>query len=105
MDGSRITLIEGTQEWSALYVDGKLDRVGDTYLAHERIIELCGVNWEQSDDFMRGGDSRSDVAKTLDEVTAYTAERERREQDAQSLRAQAQALLEQAQALESGGTC
>ncbi len=30
-------------EWAALYVDGKLEEVGDAYIAEERAFALLGV--------------------------------------------------------------
>lgn len=91
----------GDKEWSALYVDGKLAVVGDHYHADEKIAELLGVIEVQSDDFLRGGTHYEDVANTLEELGAYRAERLRRESEAESLRAQARALIEQAKALEA----
>lgn len=88
-------------EWAALYVDGKLERVGDSYLAEERAFELAGVATEHDNAFMRGQDKREGVAQTLDEVAAYRAERERRAAEARRLREQATQLLADADALDS----
>jgi hypothetical protein len=67
----------GSEDWSALYVDGDLDRVGDHYLIDERIQELYKVEDIRSDDFMRGGNYSHDVAQTLAEVDEWVAEAER----------------------------
>lgn len=99
-DGSRLTLIEGSGEWSALYLDGKLDRVGDHYLAQERILELCGVVCEQSDDFLRGQDGRAGVAQTLNELSDYRLQREEKEAEILKLRKEASELLARAKEIE-----
>lgn len=86
----------GSQEWSALYVDGKLDTVGDHYLISERLEDLLGVEVVESDAFMQGGHDRIDVAPTLELARQYEKAQELRHQRAESLREQAQALLAQA---------
>ena len=63
----------GSDDWSALYVDGKLDRIGDHYLIDERISELTGVTDYSSDDFLQGGDDRDSAAQTLEELNAWVA--------------------------------
>ena len=90
-------------EWAALYVDGELDAstVGDSYIAEAKALRILGVRIVQDDAFMRGQNARDGVAKNLDEVTAYREQRERRLAEAAKLRADAQALLDQAQALEA----
>ncbi len=88
------------EEWSALYVDGKLDTVGDTYLSDERISQLLGVEEHEDDDsFLRGGNSRSDVAKTLEELETYAQTRNNKLQQAAALRAEAAKLEAQAASL------
>ena len=90
------------EEWSALYVDGKLDRVGDHYLADERIRQLCGVRTVQDDAFMRGQSMRDGVAKTLDEVKAYARDRAGRKALARALREKAADLVAEASTIEKG---
>lgn len=102
MDGSRLTLMVGEHQWSALYVDGKLDRVGDHDVVNERIREVLGIDVDYSNDFMRGGEYREDVAKSLNEVSDYRAAREEREQKANLLRAQAAELIAQADEIMEG---
>lgn len=87
------------EEWSALYVDGRLEEVGDTYVVEERAFELLGVKEVQDDAFMRGQKSREGVAPTIDEVEAYRAEREASKARAAELREQAAALLAEAEQL------
>lgn len=87
------------EEWSALYIDGKLDLVGDTYLTDERIAELLGVEEHYSDAFLRGGNQREDVAKNLDELKAYEDERNQKLQRAAEMRAEAKRLEAEANAL------
>jgi hypothetical protein len=72
----------GESDWSALYVDGKLHKVGDHYLIDEAIQVLVGVEEHQSEDFMKGGNDYSDVAKTLDELNAWVAKRDSNAADA-----------------------
>lgn len=90
--------IHQAEEWAALYVDGKLDRVGDAYLADERALELCGVKVVQDNAFMRGQNQRSGVAQTLTEVEEYADDRARRLTEAADLERQATEL--QARAVE-----
>ena len=98
----RVELHGPSGEWSALYVDGKLAQVGDTYVCEESLHTLLGITEVEGSDFMRGQNGRSGVAQTPQEVTAYSEEREAREHDAAQLRAQAQELLARASALECG---
>jgi hypothetical protein len=81
-------------EWSALYIDGKLDTIGDSYHSHDRIAELLGVVEHSDDAFLRGGNTREGAAHTLDELDAYVAERT-------ALRSQAAELRRQAADLEA----
>ena len=79
----------GSEDWSALYRDGILDRVGDHYLIDERIQQLCKVEEIHSDDFMRGGNYSHDVAQTLDGLKLWVEETERRAVLAEQARARA----------------
>lgn len=87
-------------EWAALYVDGKLEVVGDNYLAEERAFELLGVRQVQDDAFMRGQTSRDGVAKTLADVESYRASRKARGDKAQELRDEAMRLITEADKLD-----
>lgn len=89
-------------EWAALYVDGKLEpeTVGDSYVAEQRVFELLGVRRVYDNAFMRGGNTRSDVAQTLAEVETYREAREEHKRRAAELRAQAARLEQEAAALE-----
>jgi hypothetical protein len=100
MDGSQIEIhYDPDGEWAALYVDGQLERVGDGYLAEERAFELLGVKTCQDNAFLRGQNERAGVARTLTEVAEYRAERERKTQRANELRAEAIRLLAEAEQL------
>ena len=99
--GTEVVIYEDG-EGSGVYLDGKLQRVGDTYLADEWVRGHFGVVTILSSDYMRGDDSPHDAAQTLDEVRAYTYEREAREQRAADLRAQAERLRAEADALDAG---
>ena len=93
--------IHYAEEWAALYVDGKLERVGDSYLAEERAFELLGVKIVQDDSFLRGQTQAAGVAQTLDEVVAYSDERDEKRRRAAELRAEAERLTVEAAALSS----
>lgn len=84
------------EDWSALYVDGKLDIVGDSYTINDRIEELAGVESHSSDAFMRGGKTREGVAQTLDELHEWEREQETRNEEADRLRAEAAELIARA---------
>ena len=89
----------GSDDWSALYVDGHLDRVGDHYLIDDRIAELAGVQSVSSDAFLRGGNSREDVAKTLEDITVYENAYQAKLDEAEALRARAAELEAEAKAI------
>lgn len=91
----------GSGEWAALYVDGELVSVGDSYVAEEKAFSLLGVTRFDDSAFMRGQTSREGVAQTLDEVAAYACERDRRHELAEMKRVEARKLLEEARELES----
>ena len=90
---------EKHEEWDALYVNGYLDRVGDSYLTDERISTLAGVK-DIEMDFLRGGEYRTDAADTLAELYTYHEETVGRKQKADRLREQAQKLLDEADSLD-----
>lgn len=90
-------------EWAALYVDGRLDRVGDAYLAEEKAFELLGVKTLQDDAFLRGQGGRDGVAQTLDEVAAYRTERDAAKARAAQLRERAAELMAEAERLAGKG--
>jgi hypothetical protein len=94
--------IHYADDWAALYVDGKLERVGDTYHAEERALNLCGVVLVQNNAFMRGQTAADGVAKTLDEIRTYAADRDLRIARAQRLREQAADLVHKASQIEKG---
>jgi hypothetical protein len=88
-------------DWAALYVDGRLESVGDSYLAEERALAMCGVKLVQDNAFMCGQDKREGVAPTLAEVASYREEREQRRAKAAEMREQAKVMLDKAAELES----
>jgi hypothetical protein len=91
--------IHYAEEWAALYVDGNLERAGDTYLAEERAFELLGVTTVQDPAFLRGQASRDGCAQTLDEVEAYRSARDAAIARASLLEQEARAALLTAQQL------
>jgi hypothetical protein len=96
MSDERKLEIHYADEWAALYVDGKLERVGDSYLAEERAFEILGVRIVQDDAFMRGQKRADGVAQSINEVEALREQREENRRRAAELRHQAERLLQQA---------
>jgi hypothetical protein len=93
-------VIYESDEWSAVYLDGRLVRVGDTYLADEWVRSHFGVETVQDDAYLMGGNGRDGVAQTLDELREYERARQERRDRAAALRAEAARLAEEAAALE-----
>lgn len=91
--------IHYAEEWAALYVDGQLITVGDAYNTEEQALNLLGVKTIQDEAFMCGGNSRENVAKTLEEVEDFKNKREELKQKAETLRKQAALLEEEAKRL------
>ena len=58
-------------EWSALYQDGKLVVIGDYYLSDYYLANYLKVEDIDSDDFLIGGSTRDQAAKTLQEIEDY----------------------------------
>jgi hypothetical protein len=85
-------------EWSALYMDGDLVRSGDHYLVDDWLSEYLKVEEIYSDDFLHS-DGRT-IYRNLDGVQAATTAREERQAQAQRLRLEAAALVQQAEELE-----
>lgn len=92
VDPKDIKVYQGSSDWSALYVEGKLVRVGDHYLIDEKIYDLLNIETISSDDFMRGGNQESDVAQTLEEIKAYEELLQAAEDEADELISQAEEL-------------
>ena len=74
IDPKEIVVYEGSEDWSALYHRGKLVEVGDHYWVNEKLLQILGVQTIQSDDFLRGGNSREDVAPDLGAIEDWLAE-------------------------------
>jgi hypothetical protein len=87
------------EEWSAAYKNGELLEVGDSYWVIDTLLDALGVARYDDDAFLRGGNTREGVAKTLDELHAYQAEVAAQAASDDALEAQAKLLEEQAQAL------
>ena len=92
-------IYQGSDDWSALYEDGKLVRVSDHYLIEEELHSRLGIEVVQSDDFLRGGNQRANAASTLTELQAYSDERQACEAEAAALEAQAAELRRRAATL------
>ncbi len=91
-----IIIYHGTGEWSALYLRGKLQTVGDTYLVWEKLVDILDIEEVHNDDFMQGGDHYIHVAKTLGEVRVYEQKRVGHENKQQQLIDEAATLEAQA---------
>lgn len=90
-------------EWEALYVDGKLDTISESYLVDERIGKLLGVEYRESA-VMEQVKRRDEAPATLDELSEKDAALAGWLEQADKLEAQALALREQARLLrEQGG--
>lgn len=102
MADAKYVVYQGSDDWSALYVDGKLHRVSDHYLIDEELRSLFGVETVQSDAFLLGDPhaSRSAVAPTLEAIEAFEQDLARRAASAAELRAAADRLLARAEAME-----
>ena len=84
--------------WSALYINGVLDQIGDSYNVAERIEALLGVRTQESE-VMAAVQRRADAPSTLAELRSMEAERRRLLDEAEGLRRQAAALAAEADAL------
>lgn len=90
----------GSDDWSALYIDGKLDMVGDHYLIDERISSLMKVTVIDSDSFMLGRNFEYEVARTLNEIEKFDKVEKAKAAQKQLLLDQAKLLIEQAKSLD-----
>lgn len=59
------------ESWGALYQNGELVRYGDHYYLGEYFLSYLGVEEIMSEDFLRGGNTKEDVAKTLEEIDEW----------------------------------
>lgn len=75
------------EEWTAVYLDGKLVTVGDSYYADEWLQKRCGVVQVYDDAFMRGGTDYDSVAQTLQEIEDYKMERYNKVKEIEQLKA------------------
>lgn len=87
---------------AALYVDGQLTDCGDSYLADDRIKQIFEIVEVDDDAFMLGQSRWGGAAQTLEELAAYRDHRSRKTARIEKLRADAQAKLDQADAIEAG---
>lgn len=90
-------------EWAALYKEGELAYVGETYVAEEAAFEMLRVRRFRDDAFMRGQKARGGVARNLAEVAAYAQQRDASVKLAAEKIADARRLLMEAKALDPEG--
>jgi hypothetical protein len=89
-----------SEEWSALYQDGKLVVVGDGYLSDDYLSSFLKVDEREGDAYFLGREQTyENVAQTLDEVEAYEDVAAQKEREAEELRTQAARLEAEAVAL------
>lgn len=86
-ENRQVLIYTGDNEWSALYIDGELDTVGDHDVIQARIFGLFDIEHEFSNDFMRGGTDMDSVAQSLGAVALYKARREAAELEIRELKA------------------
>lgn len=87
-------------EWSALYKDGVLVKIGDSYITDDYLARELGVVEHDNANYFLGKDATYDnAAQTLDEVIAYEKTLDEKWAEAEALIAQADALRAQAEAL------
>lgn len=88
------------EEWAALYVDGKLVAVGDSYHADEHLATLLKVDERDGyNTLLRQGVSYEDIPQTLTEAEAAVAAIEAKYAEAEALKARAAELIAEANAL------
>jgi hypothetical protein len=102
VDGRNVSVeIHYSDDWAALYVDGKLHSdPGDSYRIEEEAFALLGVRQVMDDAFMRGQKARDGVARTLWEVTEFASQRDADRAEAVRKRELAGKLLAEADELE-----
>lgn len=92
MTNKPIQIHHSDGEWSGLYVDGKLEYVGDTSNVYDKLCEMFGIEQEYDNAFMRGQDKRDGVAKTVEEAEEYKRQRDKMRERRAALLAEADAL-------------
>lgn len=75
MDAKDVVIHHSIGDWAAVYVDGKLERIGDTADMLEHALEELGVRMVWDSQFMLGQTKRDGAAKTLEEIEAYEIRR------------------------------
>lgn len=76
------------EEWTAVYLNGSLVRVGDSYLADEWLQQRCGVVEHYDEDYFLGRDkTRENVAATTAEIDAFYHVEEEKQAEIARLRA------------------
>lgn len=100
MSEKKYTLYVGTGDSAAFYVDGERAHVGHYDDTLEQVVSDLGVEVVHDNAFMRGGHKWSDSAPTIAAIDEFREKRARQVETAERLRAEAQALIEQARILE-----
>lgn len=99
-DPKDIIYWEGSGDWSALYVKGRLETAGSMYHIQEVLFTLLDITVEYGDDFMLGGNTYGDVAEFSEDAYKWQNQVTEREERAAKLREQAKALIAEASRLE-----
>lgn len=104
IDPTSLVLVVGEGEWSAAYRDGHLVTYGDHDNVQEQILRRVGVTTHYLDGVGVTTDGQGVThptpPATYTEVTTFAGERKARAERAEALRAQAQALLDEADAMD-----
>lgn len=70
------TILQGSSDWSALYVDNQLDIYGDHDTVHEALFEKLGVETRYTNDWIKNPLSNTPtVAGSLAEVEEFRQEK------------------------------
>lgn len=92
----------GPNDWSALYVNGDLEIVGDHTQVDERISQICNVEEREGDYFLMGSHNKKEAAQTIEQLEAYqNRKHEQATKMAANLREKAAGLIREAEALEN----
>jgi TfoX/Sxy family transcriptional regulator of competence genes len=105
-NGQSLVVFQG-EEWSALYIDGELDTVGDSYLVDERIASLVKVQYRDGgESFLINYDtvphSLDEAQRIVDEGVDLSGAAQKELAEAQRKLAEAQELVRQAEAFARG---
>ena len=97
-----IVIYHGTEEWSAIYIGGKLVDYGDTYRIYEAVMAHLGIEVRDDDAWVSGGKDDTGVLRTLAEVDEFAQKRAARNSTAEMIERRARELEELARKVRAG---